>query len=106
MALKLGPLRLPWSGSTAADDDPYWDFFINQPAADPRNAVTEIIRRAPESSVFPTLAELHSPEVTSEHVKELARFLYTDLVGIVRLTGRPGQEDHDYPFGIVNVTRA
>jgi hypothetical protein len=82
--------------------DPYWDFFINTPAADPANSVIEAIRSAPEGNVFPTRADLHSPEVTSEHVKEMARYLGADLVGIVALDA----DDAGHSFAIVCAVRA
>ncbi len=90
MALRLGPLKIPWLGKDSREDDPYWDFFINTPPADLANTVTEMIRSAPEGNVFPTKAELHTPEITASHVKELARYLGTDLIGIARLTTAPG----------------
>ena len=86
MALRLGPLKIPWLGKDSREDDPYWDFFINTPPADLANTVTEMIRSAPEGNIFPTKAELHTPEITSSHVKELAAYLGTDLIGIARLT--------------------
>src|SRR5919205_3713797 len=79
-----GSLRLPWRRS-GADGDPYWEAFINRPPADPRNTIPDIIRNAPEGSIFPTLAELHSPNVTSSHVKELGLYLKAEQVGIVDL---------------------
>ena len=105
MAPRLGPLRIPWPGrGTAEADDPYWDFFINEPAGDHRNLVTEIIRRAPVGAVYPTRSDLHTPEVTSSHVKELARYLGADLVGIARL--ERADDDDAYPFGVVTAVRA
>jgi hypothetical protein len=99
----LGPLKIPWRRKDSSDPstrlragDPYWDFFINRPPADLANAVTELIRSAPEGNVFPTKAELHTPEITSSHVKELARYLGADLVGIARLGGA-----EQYPFAVV-----
>ena len=110
MALRLGPLRIPWPRKDSRDPstrlragDPYWDFFINTPAADLANSVTELIQRAPEGNVFPTKAELHTPEITSSHVKELARYLGTDLVGIARLDSN---EAGGYPFAVVCAVRA
>jgi hypothetical protein len=79
----LGPLNFPWTKKNPGD--PYWDFFINTPAADLANSITELIRSAPEGNVFPTKTELHTPEITSSHVKELARYLGAKLVGIARL---------------------
>jgi hypothetical protein len=46
--------------------------------------VLEVIRQAPEGNVFPTRADLHSPEVTVSHVKEMARYLGADLAGSTR----------------------
>jgi hypothetical protein len=103
VALRLGPLKIPWPG-TGSRDDPHWDFFINTPPEDLANSVVEMIRRAPEGNVFPTRAELHTPEISSSHVKELARYLGADLVGIARLdsTGDPA----GYPFAVVCAVRA
>ena len=65
MALKLGPLKIPWPGKDPRDKDPYWDFFINTPPADLANTVTDMMRGAPEGNIFPTKADLHTPEITS-----------------------------------------
>jgi hypothetical protein len=102
--LKLRPLKIPWRGKDSRVNDPYWDFFINTPPADLANTVTEMIRNAPEGNIFPTKAELHTPEITSSHVKELARYLGTDLVGIAKLDSRDIVEG--YPFGVVCAVRA
>jgi hypothetical protein len=85
VALRLGPLKIPWPRKDSHNDDPYWDFFVNAPPADLANTVPEMIRRAPEGNLFPTQAELHTPEITSSHVKEMARYLGADLVGIAEL---------------------
>ena len=110
MALRLGPLKIPWPKKDSRDPstrlragDPYWDFFINRPPADLANSITELIRSAPEGNVFPTKAELHTPEITSSHVKELARYLGTDLVGIAKLNSDDGEQ---YPFAVVCAVRA
>jgi hypothetical protein len=128
----LGPLKIPWRRKDSSDPsnrlragpsnrlragpstrlragDPYWDFFINRPPADLANSITELIRSAPEGNVFPTKAELHTPEITSSHVKELARYLGADLVGIARLNDNsplpPAGADEggaeQYPFAVV-----
>lgn len=103
MALRLGPLKIPWPRTESRDDDPYWDFFINRPPADLANSVTELIRNAPEGNVFPTKADLHTPEITSGHVKELARYLGADLVGIARLSS---DDEEGYPFAVICAVRA
>ena len=103
MALRLGPLKIPWPLTESRDDDPYWDFFINRLPADLANSVTELIRNAPEGNVFPTKADLHTPEITSGHVKELARYLGADLVGIARLSS---DDEEGYPFAVICAVRA
>jgi len=77
-------LHFPWSRETH-EDDPYWDYFINTPPADRENSIVDMIRNAPEGNVFPTKADLHTPEITSTHLKELAQYLGTDLVGVARV---------------------
>jgi len=110
--LRLGPFKIPWVGEDSHKDDPYWNFFINTPPADIANTVTEMIRSAPEGNVFPTKAELHTPEITSSHVKELASYLGTDLIGITRLTALPtageskGEGDDTYPFAVICAVQA
>ena len=79
MALRIGPLNLPWRGKNTHKDDPYWDFFINTPAADLANTVTDMIRNAPEGNVFPTRTELHTPEITSSHVKGMAEYFGAEM---------------------------
>lgn len=114
MVLRLGPLKIPWLGKDSRQGDPYWDFFINTPPADLANAVTEMIRSAPEGNIFPTKAELHTPDITSSHVKELARYLGTDLVGIAKLgpssplsTGESkDQGENQYPFAVICAVQA
>jgi hypothetical protein len=93
VAFRLGSLRRK---------DPYWDFFLKTAPADLANSASEIVRRAPEGNVFPTRTELHTPEITSRHVKEMARYLGADLVGVAALNG----EDEPYPFAIVCAVRA
>lgn len=96
MALRLGPLKLPWLGKNSHKDDPYWDFFINTPPADLANTVTEMIRNAPAGSVFPTKTELHTPEITSSHVKGMAEYFGAELVGIVKLAPNDNPEGHSF----------
>lgn len=109
MALKVGPLTIPWLGKPA---DPYWEYFMTTPPADLANSVIEMMQTAPEGNVFPAREDLHTPEITSSHVKELARYLGADLVGIARLdskdTHSPNEkaEDDGYPFAVVTAVRA
>ena len=105
MPLRVGPLRLPWPGS-GADDDPYWDAFINRPPADIRNSLSETIRNAPEGNVFPAKAELHTPEVTAAHVKELTLYLRAQLVGIADLSRQPPDLAHGYPYAVITAVRS
>jgi epoxyqueuosine reductase len=114
VALRLGPLKLPWRTKDSHKDDPYWDFFINTPAADLANTVTEMIRNAPEGNVFPAKTELHTPEITSSHVKGMAQYFGAELVGITKLplnedrSPRPpeGEGDEAYPFAIICAVHA
>jgi hypothetical protein len=91
-----------WPRKPSRENDPYWDFFIDTPPADLANSAVEIIRQAPEGNVFPTRAELHTPEVTSRHVKEMARYLGADLVGITA----SNPESEPLPFAVVCAVRA
>jgi hypothetical protein len=75
---------LPWRSHESHEEDRYWEFFIRNPPADPANTVTALIRNAPQGNVFPTKADIHTPEITARHVKELARYLGADMVGIAR----------------------
>ncbi len=94
MVLRLGPLKIPWLGRNRRNNDPYWDFFINTPPADLANTVIQMIREAPEGNVFPTKADIHTPEITSNHVKEMARYFGADLVGIAGV----GLNQSRFPF--------
>ena len=97
MALKLGPITLPWG--RAHSDDPFWEFFINTPAADLENSVVEMMRKAPEGNIFPVKADLHTPEITSGHVKELATYLGADLIGVTK-------GNDEYPFAVITVVKS
>lgn len=78
-------------------DDPYWDAFINRPPADLNNLIPHGFKQVTPGGVNPVKTEIHSPNVMSSHVKELAQFYGADLVGIVQLEDR---------FGIVCVMRS
>jgi hypothetical protein len=113
VVLRLGPLKFPWLGKDTHKDDPYWDFFIKTPAADLANTVTEMIRNAPEGNVFPTKAELHTPEITSSHVKGMAQYFGAELVGITKLSSNENLQGVDmaegdaaYPFAIICAVHA
>jgi hypothetical protein len=93
------PLKLPWRRSQE-EDDPYWDFFINSAPADANNTLVTALRNAPEGAVNPVKEDIHTPEIAARHVKELARFLGADLVGIAR------REDDGLPFAVVCALRA
>ena len=77
--------KLPWSAKDTHRNDPFWDFFVNTPPADRTNTVIELIRNAPAGNIFPTKAELHTPEITSSHVKGMAQYFGAELIGIAKL---------------------
>ncbi len=116
MALQLGPFKLPWVKKDSHKNDPYWNFFVNTPPADLANTVTEMIRKAPDGSVFPTKAELHTPEITSSHVKGMAEYFGAELVGIAKLENvfslpighgnSEVDENQNYPFAIICAVHA
>ena len=117
MTLRLGRFKLPGLRRDRHKNDPYWDFFLNRPPVDLANTVTELIRNAPPGNVFPTKADIHTPEITSSHVKGMARYFGADLVGIVRLAANhpspsphppaaDGKIEEKYPSAVVCVVRA
>jgi hypothetical protein len=73
-------LPFPW-----AEDDPYWDYFINAPPADPKNMTAAAVQDLPEGRVYPVKSELHSPDITAAQIKELARFLGSNECVVVEL---------------------
>ena len=82
LGIRLGPLRIPWPGSEPKD--PYWDTFVNRPVNDARNLTQEALRSA-GGAVNPTRMELHTPEITADHLRQLAKFLGAAGMGVVRL---------------------
>ena len=96
----------PWSKKDAHCDDPYWDFFINTPPADLTNTVTELIRNAPAGNIFPTQEDIHTPEISSDHVKGMARYFGADLVGIARLETNHADNPDGHPFAVLCGVRA
>jgi hypothetical protein len=106
VALRFGRFNFSWAGKNSHKGDPYWDFFINTPPADLANTVTEMIRKAPEGNVFPTKTELHTPEITSSHVKGMAEYFGAELVGIARLTPEDTRDGEFYPFAVICAVHA
>jgi hypothetical protein len=104
--VRFGSLKIPWIAKDSHKDDPYWHFFINTPPADLANLVTEMIRNAPDGNVFPTKSELHTPEITSSHVKGMAEYFGAAMTGIVRLPEGESGKNETYPFAVVCVVRA
>ena len=96
----------PWFRKDAHRNDPYWDFFINTPPADLTNTVTELIRNAPAGNIFPTPADIHTPEITAHHVKEMARYFGAELVGVARLEPHSTDNPEGYPFAVLCAVRA
>jgi hypothetical protein len=99
-------LKFPWSRKDPHSDDPYWDFFINTPPADLTNTVTELIRNAPAGNIFPTPADIHTPEVMAQHVKEMAHYFGAELIGIARLQTNNADNPDGYPFAVLCVVQA
>jgi len=100
-----GALQALWR-RLSGTEDPYWEDFINRPPNDVRNMITEIVAQAPEGNVFPTQSELHSPNVTTRHVKELILYLGGQLVGIADLGKQAPEMARGYPSAIVTGIRA
>jgi len=98
--------KLPWSGKDSHKDDPFWDFFVNTPPADRTNTVIELIRNAPAGNVFPTKAELHTPEITSSHVKGMAQYFGAELIGIAKIDLDDAANDEHYPFAVLCAVHA
>jgi hypothetical protein len=98
--------KLPWSAKDTHKNDPFWDFFINTPPADRTNTVIELIRNAPAGNVFPTKTELHTPEITSSHVKGMAQYFGAELIGIAKLDLDDADNSEEYPFAILCAVHA
>jgi hypothetical protein len=98
--------KFPWSRKDTHDDDPYWDFFIKTPPADLTNTVTDLLRNAPAGNIFPTPADIHTPEVMAQHVKDLARYCGAALVGIARLETSATHNPDGYSCAVLCVVHA
>ena len=73
------------------------------------NTVIELIRNAPAGNIFPTKAELHTPEITSSHVKGMAQYFGAELIGIAKLefARRPlATTETNYPFAVLCAVHA
>ena len=100
-AVSVVALKFPWSRKDTHDDDPYRDFFLNMPSVHLINTVTELIRNAPAGNIFPTPADIHTPEITTQHVQDLARYCGAALVGIARLETNNTNDPDGYPFTVL-----
>ena len=78
-----GALQASWR-RLRGQDDPYWDAFIKRPPHEPQHDYGDC-GKAPEGKIFPTPSELHSPNVTARHAKELTLYLGGQIVGIADL---------------------
>ena len=104
MAGKFPKFRL--SRQDSHRDDPYWDFFITSAPADLTNTVTELMRKAPAGNIFPTKAELHTPEITSSHVKGMAQYFGAELIGITKLDSNETNATEQLPYAILCAVHA
>jgi hypothetical protein len=98
--------KWPWSKKDVHRDDPYWDFFIKTPPADLTNTVTDLIRNAPAGNVFPTKADIHTPEIISQHVKEMARYFGAEWTGMAKLKRHDDQHPEGNPFAVLCAVHA
>ncbi len=65
------------------EKDPYWDYFLNRPLADPKNLVLDVITESPGGGVFHQKMDVHDPKAVAGHVVQLTQFFGADLVGII-----------------------
>ncbi len=107
MGLLRWPLRRP--------RDPYWDAFVNRPLADPANAITDAIRRAPEGRIFPVRSELPEPDRLLQDLDQLVRFLGGSAIGVAKTDTafllssddtNPADLAEDHPFTVVCAVHA
>ncbi len=98
--------KLPWSAEDNHKDDPYWDFFVNQAPADRTNTVIELIRNAPAGNIFPTKAELHTPEITASHVKGMAQYFGAELIGVAKLDLNAAANPENLSFAVICAVHA
>jgi len=91
-------------GRDPEKDDPYWDFFLNRPLADPKNLVLDVITKSPGGGLFHQKMDVHDPLAVSGHIVQLTKFFGASLVGIARtepalvqLVVPAGQSEEDLP---------
>ena len=63
-------------------------------------------RRRQKGNIFPTQSELHSPNVTARHAKELTLYLGGQLFGIANIGKQTPEIARGYPYAIVTGVRA
>lgn len=98
--------KFPWPAKDSHRDDPFWDFFVNSAPADRANTVIELMRNAPAGNIFPTKAELHTPEITATHVKGMAEYFGAELTGIAKLDSEAADDAERYPLAILCAVHA
>src|SRR5438132_5139412 len=64
--------------------DPLSRVSANTHSADRRNVLSENLNKAPKGDVNPDRVEVTDPEVMSEHIKRVARYLGADVIGIAQ----------------------
>ena len=83
-----------------------------RPGEDPGNGaqvlqrMASVIRNAPAGNIFPTLADIHTPEIMAHHLKEMAQYFGAELVGIAQLETNNTNNPDDYPFAVLCAVRA
>lgn len=107
-------------GKDPHKDDPYWDYFLNRPMADPKNLVLDVITKSPGGGLFGQKTDIHDPPAVAGHIVQLTQFFGASLVGVtttdpslVDLVVPTGQTEADlpprneiatiYPFTIVGL---
>jgi hypothetical protein len=70
------------------------------------NTVTELIRHAPAGNIFPTQADIHTPEITSQHVKDMARYFGAEWTGIATLERHEAHQPDGYLFAVLCAVQA
>jgi len=108
-------------GKDPHKDDPYWEYFLNRPMADPKNLVMDVITKSPGGGLFGQKLDVHDPKAMAGHCVQLVKFFGADFGGIIRTDPNlvqivvpdgisetdllaPGQQLPDrYPYTIVSM---